>query len=814
MRVVVVGAGKMGLPLACQLASRGATVVACDTDPALVAAINKASCPIDEPGVPELLAAAVGAGRLCATTDTAAAARSADAVVVIVPAYLTDDRRADLSVLETVSRQIAPALRRGALVSYETTVPVGTTRQRLRPLLEGGGLRAGSDFALVFSPERVKSGHVLQHLTRTPKVVGGIDASSAARGAAFYETFLGAPVVDVGSLEAAELVKLAGMVYRDVNIALANELARFAEVSGVDLEPVIAAANTDGEAQLLRPGVGVGGHCTPVYPYFLTWDAEARGVPATLAERARRINDGQAEHAVRRLAEALGGLQGRRVLLLGLGFRPGVKEHRYSSAFLLRDRLAERGATVVLHDPLYTAAEARALGFEPGDLDGPADAAVLVTAHEAYRQLDPSALRARGVRVVLDGRRLWDGERVSRAGILYLAVGAGEAAERPGSAMLPVSRPSLGAAEAEAAAEAIRSGWVAQGPRVEAMEREFAAYVGAPFARAVSSGTAALHLALLAAGVGPGDEVVTVSHSHIATANAVRYCGAEPVFVDVDPLTFNMDPSRVEAALTARTRAILPVHQIGLPCDLAAIVEIGRRRGLPVVEDAACAIGSEVLLDGRWERVGRPRGVVACFSFHPRKVMTTGEGGMATTADPEIASRIGLLRQQGMSIPAAARHASRTVVFEQFPVVGYNYRLTDIQAAIGTEQLRRLPALLARRRALADRYTQALREIPGLEPPVVPDWARPNYQSYAARVTAQFPLGRDALLQALLDRGISARRGVMNAHQEAPYTRAAVALPHSEAARDTVVLLPLYEGMSDADQERVVDALRQLGGGR
>jgi perosamine synthetase len=373
---------------------------------------------------------------------------------------------------------------------------------------------------------------------------------------------------------------------------------------------------------------------------------------------------------------------------------------------------------------------------------------------------------------------------------------------------IPISRPALGEAEADAAREAILSGWVTQGPRVADFEEDFAAYVGAPHACAVSSCTTALHLALHALGVGPGDEVVTVSHSFIATANAVRYCGAEPVFVDIDPRTYNMDPALLEAAITPRTRAILPVHQVGLPCDLPAILAVAARHGLPVVEDAACAIGSEVRVGGRWGRVGRPHGTVACFSFHPRKVITTGDGGMITTRDPVLDRRFRLLRQHGMSIPDAVRHSAKAVLFEEYAEVGFNYRMTDIQAAVGRVQLRRLPGILARRAELAARYTRALREIPGLAPPEVPEYARPNYQSYAVRVTPDFPLRRDPLMQRFLDLGIATRRGIMNAHQEAAYAGAPrPPLARSEAARDEVILLPLFDSLSREDQDRVIESL-------
>jgi dTDP-4-amino-4,6-dideoxygalactose transaminase len=387
---------------------------------------------------------------------------------------------------------------------------------------------------------------------------------------------------------------------------------------------------------------------------------------------------------------------------------------------------------------------------------------------------------------------------------------------------IPFARPTIGDEEVQAVAAVLRSGWVIQGPEVEAFERDFAEFVGARHACAVSSGTSALHLALLAAGVCPGDEVITVSHSFVATSNAIRYCGATPVFVDIQPDTFNMDPTRIEQTITGRTRAILCVHQMGMPCDLEAVLKIAQRHALPVVEDAACAIGSEILWEGEWQRIGRPHGDIACFSFHPRKLLTTGDGGMITTGNAEWAARIRLWRQHGMSAPPAARSTSREVVFESYDPLGYNYRMTDIQAALGRVQLRRVPGMVERRRFMAGRWRGLLADVPGVVLPDEPAWARSNWQSYCIRL----PEGvrQREVMQAMLDAGIPTRRGTMCAHREPAYPRGTwscglaaddclcsawtcARLRESEQAQDRGLTLPLYHDMTEADQERVVSEL-------
>ncbi|MCX2183842.1 DegT/DnrJ/EryC1/StrS family aminotransferase [Streptomyces sp. SKN60] len=370
--------------------------------------------------------------------------------------------------------------------------------------------------------------------------------------------------------------------------------------------------------------------------------------------------------------------------------------------------------------------------------------------------------------------------------------------------------PWLGEEEATAAADAVRSGWVAQGPRVAAFEQAFAERVGAAHGVAVSSCTTALHLALVALGLGPGDEVIVPSLSFIATANAVRYVGAEPVFADVDLATGNLTAATVDAVRTTRTRAVLVVHQAGVPADVTELRAACEGWGLPLVEDAACAIGSTV--DGG--SVGRGA-LLAAWSFHPRKLLTTGEGGMVTTDDAEWAARLRRLREHGMNVSAADRHASGKPVLESYLETGFNYRMTDIQAAVGLAQLEKLDALVARRRELAARYTELLADVPGLRPVRDPEHGTGNFQSYWVLLDTRFPVGRDELLARLAESGISARRGIMASHLEPAYAgHPAGPLPVTERISRDSLILPLFHTMTEEQQDRVVAALREAAAGR
>ena len=367
---------------------------------------------------------------------------------------------------------------------------------------------------------------------------------------------------------------------------------------------------------------------------------------------------------------------------------------------------------------------------------------------------------------------------------------------------VPFARPYLRGDEGDAVAQVIASGWVSQGPRVREFETAFAERVGAADAVAVSNCTTALQLALHVSGVGPGDEVIVPSMSFIATANSVWQCGATPVFADVDPRTFNLDPDAAERAITDATKAIMPVHQLGLPADMDRFLALADRYGVALVEDAACAIGATY----RSRPIGS-LGPLACFSLHPRKVITTGEGGMIAVQDPEVAARLRRLRQHAMDVSDLARHAARDVVIESYPERGWNYRMTDMQAALGLCQMEVLDEILAERRRLAERYTAALERIPFLEPPYEPDYAERTWQSYAVTLAADAPLDRTELMRALLLDGVPTRRGVMAIHQEGAYADVDVELPNTDAASASSLMLPLFAGLTDEQQDHVIACL-------
>lgn len=428
MKIAVIALGKIGLPLAVQFASRGHEVIGVDVNPATVESVNQGAEPFPgEAHLQEMLPGLVESGHLRATTDYADAVPGADAVVIVVPLFVDEETaQPDFAWMDAATRSLAEHLTPGTLIAYETTLPVGTTRTRWKPLIEEvSGLTEGTDFHVVFSPERVLTGRVFADLRKYPKLVGGLSPAGTARAIEFYESVLEFDerddlprpngVWDLGSTEASELAKLAETTYRDVNIGLANQFAVYAGTAGIDIYGVIEAANSQPFSHIHQPGIAVGGHCIPVYPRLYLFNDPA----ATVVSAARDANAGMPEYAVGLLEGAHGDLAGQRVVVLGAAYRGGVKETAFSGVHATVRALRERGAEVSVHDPLYDDDEIRALGFEPFTLGSPVDAAVVQADHEAYRTLGPGDLP--GIRTFIDGRRISAAERWP--GVAYRVIG-------------------------------------------------------------------------------------------------------------------------------------------------------------------------------------------------------------------------------------------------------------------------------------------------------------------------------------------------------------------------------------------------------
>lgn len=432
MKIAVIGLGKIGLPLAAQFADRGHQVTGVDVNAETVAVINAGKEPFPgEAHLGDYLARLVPKGALLATTEYASAIPDADVVVVVVPLFVDEEGRPDFGWMDSATRDLAENLTPNTLVIYETTLPVGTTRTRWKPMLEqGSGLTESQDFHLVFSPERVLTGRLFEDLRKYPKLLGGLTPEGAKLATSFYQQVLdfderpdlerGNGVWDLGSAEASEMAKLAETTYRDVNIGLANQFAKFAETASIDVHAVIAAANSQPYSHIHTPGISVGGHCIPIYPQlYLATDPHA-----DIVRTARKANATMPAHAVQSLKTALSSLDAIKVGILGIAYREGVKEHAFSGAFPLRDELKRSGAIVYAHDPLYDANELAALGFARFQLGDPVDALVLHTAHEEYRRIDAS--RIPGLRVVYDGRNFFPSSKRFPSGVILLTLGKGK----------------------------------------------------------------------------------------------------------------------------------------------------------------------------------------------------------------------------------------------------------------------------------------------------------------------------------------------------------------------------------------------------
>lgn len=373
--------------------------------------------------------------------------------------------------------------------------------------------------------------------------------------------------------------------------------------------------------------------------------------------------------------------------------------------------------------------------------------------------------------------------------------------------MIPIAKPYLTTDEAQSAYDTILTGWVTQGPGVEEFEKKFCEYTGAKYAAAISNCTTALHLAMIIAGIGKDDEVICPSMSYIATANCIKYVGAKPVFAETDPDNYNIDINHVKKLITDKTKAVIIVHQIGMPSDIDEFKKLCDEHNLKLIEDAACAAGSSY----KGKKIGSHSELV-CFSFHPRKVITTGEGGMITTSNPDYIERIKLLRHHGMSVNDRKRHESGKLLFEDHLELGYNYRMTDIQASIGIRQLEKLDWIINERRNVAMRYIEELKDIDCIKLPIEKEGYYSNYQSFSIYLKKNCPVGRNELMQKLLDAGISTRRGVTTSHRETAYKSEynKLQLPVSEDAADNSIMIPLYIPMRDEDIDYIISKIREF----
>ena len=426
MKVAIVGMGKIGLPIAAQLLRRGFGVIGCDVNKNIVKRLNSGKIHIIEPGIEAVLKTAIKKNKFHATTETTNAVQDCNVIIIIVPLIINKNKRPDFSAVDSATKAVGKGLQKGALVIYETTLPVGTTRNRLLPMLAKHSGLSVSQFSVAFSPERVYSGRILQDLRTYPKIVGGVDKKATNAISKFYKKVFGVGnVIAVKNSETAEFTKLAGMTYRDVNIALANEFAKFAELSGIDYNEAAKAENTNPFSHLLQAGIGVGGHCAPVYPYFLIENAKKLSLQLRIQKIARDINDSMSEYALSKLKNAMGKLKNKKVLLLGLAYREDVKETAFATSLLLIKQLRRAGAKVYVNDPYYTNEEIAKFNAIPAGINNlpKIDAAILVSFHRQYKKLNLKALKNAGAIAFVDGRNAFDSAKFEKAGIKYIGIG-------------------------------------------------------------------------------------------------------------------------------------------------------------------------------------------------------------------------------------------------------------------------------------------------------------------------------------------------------------------------------------------------------